>query len=104
LTATFPLASSPAFSQTQTSPQSTARTKDQLDAKDVLDQGVAAFKNGQFDEAARLFERASQLRPSLMNAPVYLATAYASEYIPGAPSEGNQQKGKLAISTYKEVL
>jgi tetratricopeptide (TPR) repeat protein len=104
LTATFFLASSPAFSQMQTSPQSTALTKDQLDAKDALDQGVAAFKNGQFDEAARLFERARQLDPSLVNAPLYLATAYASEYIPGAPSEENQQKGKLAISTYKEVL
>jgi tetratricopeptide (TPR) repeat protein len=72
--------------------------------RNALDQGVAAFKNGQFEEAARLFERARQLDPSLVNAPLYLATAYASEYIPGAPSEENQQKGKLAISTYKEVL
>ncbi|HXY00914.1 MAG TPA: hypothetical protein VEI54_08325 [Candidatus Limnocylindrales bacterium] len=79
-------------------------TKEQLDARDAINQGVAAFKNAQFDEAERLFQRAKQLDPSLQNATLYLATTYASQYIPGAPSEENIQRGKLAAQEYREVL
>lgn len=77
---------------------------EQKDAREALSEGVAAFKNARFDEAVRLFERAKQLDPSLENAGLYLATAYASQYIPGAPSEENRQTGDLAVREYKEVL
>ena len=70
----------------------------------MVNQGVQAFKNAQFDEAERLFLRAKQLDPSLQNAGLYLATTYASQYIPGAPSEENVQKGKMAAEEYREVL
>jgi tetratricopeptide (TPR) repeat protein len=96
--------STPRAISQSTPPQSADLTNHQQDARDALNQGVAAFKNAQFDEATRLFERARQLDPSLVNASLYLATAYASQYIPGAPSEENQEKGKQAISTYREVL
>ena len=84
--------------------QASPLTRDQQDARDVLNQGVQAFKNAQFDEAERLFLRAKQLDPSLQNAGLYLATTYASQYIPGAPSEENVQKGKMAAEEYREVL
>jgi tetratricopeptide (TPR) repeat protein len=35
---------------------------------------------------------------------IYLATAYASEYIPGAPSEANMKIGEQAVSEFKKVL
>ena len=75
-----------------------------LRARDLLNKGVAAFKEGQFDKAVEFFKEAKELDPDLMNARLYLATAYASEYIPGAPSEENKRHGDEAIAEYKLVL
>jgi tetratricopeptide (TPR) repeat protein len=75
-----------------------------LKARDLLNQGVAAFKNGQYDQAIELFKKAKELDPDLINARLYLATAYASQYIPNAPSEENVKRGKQAIAEYEEVL
>jgi tetratricopeptide (TPR) repeat protein len=75
-----------------------------LKARDLLNKGVAAFKNGQYDAAVENFKQAKELDPSLLNARLYLATAYASQYIPGAPSEQNKNIGKQAIAEFKEIL
>ena len=75
-----------------------------LKARDLLNKGVANFKNGQYDAAVEDFKEAKDLDPSLLNARLYLATAYASQYIPGAPSEENVQRGNAAISEFKGVL
>lgn len=79
-------------------------TREQTEAREALNQGVAAFKNGQYEEAQRLFERAKQLDPGSLNARLYLGTAYASLYIPGAPGEENLRNGHLAVEEYKGVL
>jgi tetratricopeptide (TPR) repeat protein len=75
-----------------------------LRARDLLNKGVAAFKEAQFDKAVEFFKEAKELDPDLMNARLYLATAYASQYIPGAPSEENKRHGDEAIAEYKLVL
>ena len=75
-----------------------------LRARDLLNKGVAAFKEAQFDKSVEFFKEAKELDPDLMNARLYLATAYASMYIPGAPSEENRQHGEAAITEYKSVL
>ena len=75
-----------------------------LKARDLLNKGVANFKNGQYDAAVEDFKEAKDLDPSLLNARLYLATAYASQYIPGAPSEENMQRGNAAINEFKGVL
>src|SRR5271167_1409103 len=75
-----------------------------LRARDLLNKGVAAFKNAQFDSAVEDFKQAKELDPDLINARLYLATAYASQYIPGAPSDENMRHGQEAIAEYKEVL
>jgi tetratricopeptide (TPR) repeat protein len=75
-----------------------------LKARDLLNKGVAAFKNGQYDTAIEDFKQSKDLDPNLMNARLYLATAYASQYIPGAPSEQNVRLGNQAINEFKEVL
>jgi len=75
-----------------------------LKARDLLNKGVAAFKNGQYDVAVEDLKQAKDLDPSLLNARLYLATAYASQYIPGAPSEQNKNIGKQAIQEFKEIL
>jgi tetratricopeptide (TPR) repeat protein len=75
-----------------------------LRARDLLNKGVAAFKNAQFDAAVEDFKQAKELDPELINARLYLATAYASQYIPGAPSDENMRHGQEAITEYKDVL
>jgi tetratricopeptide (TPR) repeat protein len=75
-----------------------------LRARDLLNKGVASFKNAQFDAAVEDFQKAKSLDPDLINARLYLATAYASQYIPGAPSDENMRHGQQAITEYKDVL
>src|ERR1043166_5514225 len=77
---------------------------DKLKARDLLNKGVQSFKNGQYDTAVEDFKQAKDLAPSLLNARLYLATAYASQYIPGAPSEQNRNIGKQAIAEFKDIL
>jgi len=75
-----------------------------LHARDLLNKGVAAFKGAQFDTAVEDFKQAKELDPDLLNARLYLATAYASQYIPGAPSDENMRHGQEAIAEYQNVL
>src|SRR6202453_4894206 len=75
-----------------------------LKARDLLNKGVAAFKNGQSDAAIEDFKEAKEADPELLNARLYLATAYASLYIPGAPSPENLARGSQAVTEFKEVL
>ncbi len=75
-----------------------------LKARDLLNKGVTAFKNGQSDAAIEYFKQAKETDPELLNARLYLATAYASLYIPGAPSQENLARGNQAVAEFKEVL
>jgi len=75
-----------------------------LKARDLLNKGVNAFKAGQSDAAIEDFKHATELDPSLIMARVYLATAYASLYIPGAPSAENKARGDQAIKEFKDIL
>jgi tetratricopeptide (TPR) repeat protein len=77
---------------------------DKLKARDMLNKGVEAYKVGHYDESVEFFKQAKELDPGLLNARLYLATAYASQYIPGAPSEENLRKGEQAVEEYKEIL
>jgi len=75
-----------------------------LKARDLLNKGVASFKNGQYDTSIEDFKQAKDLDPTLLNARLYLATAYATEYIPGAPSDDNVRIGQQAVSEFQDVL
>lgn len=77
---------------------------DKLKARDKLNKGVQAYKAAQFDLAVEDFKQAKDLDPKLTNARLYLATAYASQYIPGAPSEENMNMGKQAVSEFQDIL
>lgn len=75
-----------------------------LKARDNLNKGIRSFKEGQFERAVEYFKTASELDPDLTNAELYLATAYAQQFIPGAPSEENQKFADNAIATFEKVL
>jgi len=75
-----------------------------LEARDNLVKGVRAFKAQKYDTAVERFKKALELDPELMNAQLYLATAYAQQFIPGNADEQNQQNATLAVSTFQKVL
>ncbi len=77
---------------------------DKLKARDLLNKGVASFRDGKYDASIEDFKQAKDLDPSLLNARLYLATAYATEYIPGAPSDDNLRIGNQAITEFQDVL
>ncbi|MGH9481116.1 MAG: tetratricopeptide repeat protein [Terriglobales bacterium] len=76
----------------------------QLKARDQLNRGVAAFKAAEFNQAIESFQNAIQLDPTLVNAKLFLATAYQSQFTPGAPTEDNMKMAEQAIAEYKVVL
>ncbi len=77
---------------------------DKLRARAELNKGVQAFKNNHPELAVDHFQKATKLDPSLLNARIYLATAYATQYTPGADTPENNQLGQQAIDEYKAVL
>jgi tetratricopeptide (TPR) repeat protein len=75
-----------------------------LQARDQLNKGVQSYKNARYEEAISHFQKAVELDPTLLNARLYLATAYAQQYIPGADTEDNKRMANSAIQEYKNVL
>jgi tetratricopeptide (TPR) repeat protein len=71
---------------------------------DELKLGVAAYKNNQYDEAIQHFQKATELDPANVNAHLYLATSYVSQFIPGINSDDNNEMAKSAIFQYQKVL
>ena len=65
-----------------------------LKARDHLNKGVQAYKNSKFEQAIDNFQQAVALDPSLINARLYLATAYAQQYIPGADTPDNNRNAE----------
>ena len=82
----------------------TATGCNKLMARDQLNKGVAAYKNARYEQAIDHFKRAVELDNGLQNAKLYLATAYAQQYIPGVDSPENLNNANAAIDQYKAVL
>jgi tetratricopeptide (TPR) repeat protein len=75
-----------------------------LRARDQLNKGVQAYKNAKYEDAIEHFKNAVAYDPSLTNARLYLATAYAQQYIPGADAPDNNRYAEQAIEVFKGVL
>jgi tetratricopeptide (TPR) repeat protein len=75
-----------------------------LRARDHLNKGVQAYKNAKYEQAINHFQQSVSLDPTLINARLYLATAYAQQYIPGVDTPDNNAIGEQAIDQYKQVL
>jgi tetratricopeptide (TPR) repeat protein len=77
---------------------------DKLRARDQLNKGVEAYKNTHYEQAIDHFQQALNLDPGLLNARMYLATAFVSQYIPGVESPENIANANQAIEQYQKVL
>lgn len=75
-----------------------------LKARDELNKGVRSFKDSKYETAVEHFKAAVDLDPNLLNAHLYLAAAYASQYQPGGESPENKKIGEEAIQAYQNVL
>jgi tetratricopeptide (TPR) repeat protein len=75
-----------------------------LKARDQLNKGVQAYKGAKYETAIEHFKNSVALDPTLINARLYLATAYAQQYIPGADTADNNRNAEQAIDEYQKVL
>ena len=77
---------------------------EKLRARDHLNQGVSAFKNAKYNDAVEHFKTAISLDPTYDVAQLYLATAYMSQWIPGAVSPENLRMAQMATDGFLKVL
>ena len=77
---------------------------DKLRARDQLNQGVKAYKNASYEQAIEHFKNAVSLDSKLRTAKLYLATAYAQQYVPEVDTPENKRNAQMAIDQYKAVL
>ena len=75
-----------------------------LQARDQLNKGMQAYKNGNYEQAIEHFKNAVGLDNKLRVAKLYLATAYAQQYVPGVDTPENNSDAERAIEGYKTVL
>src|SRR6266404_556815 len=77
---------------------------DKLKARDNLNKGIHSYKNARYPEAVAFFQKAVELDPSFKTTHLYLATAYMSQYIPGAESPENVRMADSAYNEFQNVL
>ncbi|MFI5104557.1 MAG: tetratricopeptide repeat protein, partial [Terriglobales bacterium] len=75
-----------------------------LKARDQLNKGIQSYKNANYEQAINHFQDAVRLDDDLKVAKLYLATAYAQQYVPGVDSPENLANANQAISEYNKVL
>jgi tetratricopeptide (TPR) repeat protein len=75
-----------------------------LKARDQLNKGVQAYRGANYEQAIERFKTAVELDPDLKVAKLYLATAYAQQYVPGVDTPDNIANAKQAIEQYQQVL
>lgn len=77
---------------------------DKLKSRDAMNHGVQAYKGAHYPEAVDYFKTAVQLDPDNVTPRLYLATAYMSQYIPGADSPDNVKLANEAKQEFQKVL
>jgi Tfp pilus assembly protein PilF len=75
-----------------------------LQARDHLNQGVNAFKAGNYSLAADQFHLAIDADPTFGVARLYLATAYEQQYVPGTDTPENKKYWNAAMDEFQNVL
>lgn len=75
-----------------------------LQARDHLNKGVQAFKAAKYNDAIENFKKSIELDSTFPTARLYLATAYRSQWTPGATNPENLGYLNNAKTQFLEVL
>ena len=75
-----------------------------LQSRDNLNKGVQAYKSARYNDAVEYFKKAIDLDDTNPNARLYLATAYMTQWIPGAESPENKALAEGARKEFMTVL
>lgn len=81
-----------------------ALAADSISARDHLNQGVNAFKTGDYARAADEFRLAIDADPGFSVARLYLATAYQQQFVPGVETAENKKYWQSAADEFQNVL
>ena len=73
-------------------------------AKNALNEGARAYKDGRFADAEERFRTAHELDPSQKNAPLFIARAVQQQYKPGVTTPENMAVGERAVAAYQDIL
>lgn len=73
-------------------------------AADEMHAGIVAYKFLDYSVAAEHFKTALEINPDLTQARLFLAAAYAQQYIVGDDSAANVAMAEQAIDEFKKVL
>jgi tetratricopeptide (TPR) repeat protein len=75
-----------------------------LKARDQLNQGVRSYRDSNYEQAIEHFKNATLLDENLNVAKLYLATAYAQQFVQGVDTPEMNRIAQQAIDEYKLVL
>lgn len=75
-----------------------------LKSRDQLNKGIAAFKNGNYEQAINHFQTSVDLDPDYPAGKLYLATAYAYQVVPNDTTPANLKLANKAIDGFNQVL
>jgi len=73
-------------------------------AKNALNEGARAYKDGRFADAEERFRTAHDLDPSQKNASLFIARAVQQQYKPGVQTPENLAVGEKAVAAYQDIL
>src|SRR3712207_4527965 len=73
-------------------------------AKNALNEGARAYRDGRFPDAEERFRTAFELDPSQRNAQLFIARAVQQQYKPGVQTPENLAVGEKAVAEYQKIL
>jgi tetratricopeptide (TPR) repeat protein len=73
-------------------------------ARNALNEGARAYREGNFAEAEQKFRYAYELDSSQERTPLFIARSVQQQYKPGVNTPENVAKGQEAIQAYQEIL
>jgi hypothetical protein len=73
-------------------------------AKNALNEGARAYRDGRFKDAEDKFREAFSLDETQKNAPLFIARAVQQQYKPGVGTPENIAVGERAVQAYQDIL
>jgi hypothetical protein len=73
-------------------------------AKNALNEGARAYRDGRFPDAEEKFRESFALDPSQKNAPLFIARAVQQQFKPGVQTPENLAVGEKAVTAYQDIL